>query len=457
MAMPMQQVLQPRSLGGATSGFRTPGRLSMATVLKVSLGVLIVGHLGRVPLIASTAKEAPVLLNDLMVVGVVTAGLLMAIRARAMVLDIPAALGLGFAGVGLFALLSATVRFELTAFELMFSAAYLVRWVVYFGIYLVCLNFILPDDRESVWHALENAVLVFAGFGIFQALLLPGFAQMVYPDAAVGTDWDYQGHRLVSTFLDPNFAGALIAMVLLVAIARLAYGAPEPLWRPLLLLLALAMTVSRSSVLGFLAGLAVIAAARGPSRRVLRLLLVSGLLMLPALPFLISYAATLNKFTVDASALARLSAWVRGIEVFADNPIFGVGFNAYGFVQRAYGYDISGASAFGLDGGLLFIAVTTGLVGVALYAGMIAAVGMRCRRTWRDPECTPEQRGLALGVTAATFALVLHSIFVNSIIYPFLMEPLWVMWVISRTGPGAEPVVSGASAPRLVALGGRAA
>lgn len=429
----------------------------MATVLKVALGVLIVGHLGRLPLIASTAKEAPILLNDLMVAGVVTAGLLLAIRARTLVLDRPAALGLGFAGIALLSLLSATVRFELTAFELMFSAAYLVRWLVYFGIYLVCLNFLTAGDREPTWRALENAVLVFAGFGIFQGLFLPGFAQIVYPAAQVGHDWDYQGHRLVSTFLDPNFAGALIVMALLVAIARLAYGAREPLWRPLLLLLALAMTVSRSSVLAFLAGLAMIAIVRGPSRRVLRLLLVSTLLMLPALPFLIRYASTLNKFTVDASALARLSAWLRGIEIFADNPVFGVGFNSYGFVQRAYGHDISGASAFGLDGGLLFIAVTTGLVGVALYAGMIAAVVSRCRRTWRNPECSAGQRGLALGVSAATLALVLHSVFVNSIIYPFLMEPLWVLWVISRTGPGAESISSGAPASGLVTFAGRSA
>ena len=72
------------------------------------------------------------------------------------------------------------------------------------------------------------------------------------------TQWDPQGRRLVSTFLDPNLAGGLIVVALLLACARIAAGDSVPLWRPGVLVTALVMTVARSSFLGFVVGLAVL-------------------------------------------------------------------------------------------------------------------------------------------------------------------------------------------------------
>jgi O-antigen ligase len=275
-------------------------------------------------------------------------------------------------------------------------------------------------------------VLVFAAFGVLQSIALPGFAQLVYPDAQVAYDWDAQGRRLVSTMLDPNFAGALIMMILLVNLARIAFGTRVAAWKPGLLLLALALTVSRSSALAFLLGLAVILAVKGPSKRVLRIMSVAGVVVLPAIPFLVVYAASLGKLTVDASALARVFSWLRALQIFADNPLIGVGFNTYGFVQRYYGFEVGGASSFGLDGGILFIAVTTGVIGLTLYLSMVVLVLVRCQFVWRDRGNSAEDRGLALGCAAATLALLLHSLFVNSIVYPFLVEALWILWALSR-------------------------
>jgi hypothetical protein len=59
---------------------------------------------------------------------------------------------------------------------------------------------------------------------------------------------------------------------------------------------------------------------------------------------------------------------------------------------------------------------------------MLGSVVRRCRRIWRDAAMTADDRGLAIGVAAATVALVVHSVFLNSLLYPFLMEPFWVVW-----------------------------
>ena len=406
-------------------------RFRAVHVLHIALALLIVANLGRLPVASSGAKDAPVLFNDLLVFALLCAGGLVSLRRRRFVIDDVAMAALSFSAIGFLSALLAVPKFDLNGFQLVFSLAYLARWMTYFGIYLIAINILRPDDTIPVWRTLERMILVFSAFGIVQSLFLPGFAQIVYPESEAYVDWDIQGHRLVSTFLDPNFAGALIVIALLVLLARLAFGVEVPLWKFLILFAALALTVSRSSIIAFAVGALVIASVRGLTRRVSRMAATMVLLVLPFVPVLVDYAASFNKFSVDASAMARVVSWLRAWEIFADNFVLGVGFNTYGFVREAYGYTENGMASFTLDGGLLFIAVMTGILGVLLYMAMVARVVSRCRSVWRNVDASAEERGLCLGTVAVTTALVVHSIFLNSLLLPYLMEPLWVLWSLS--------------------------
>jgi O-antigen ligase len=286
----------------------------------------------------------------------------------------------------------------------------------------------------------------------------------VYPDSTAYVDWDLQGHRLVSTFLDPNFAGALIAVLLVMMVARLAFGIPVPAWKLVLLGGALCMTISRGAFMAFFAGALFIVCVRRPSRRLVRTAAITGAVMLPALPGVIAYAISYNKFEVDASALTRVVSWLAALETLRDHWLIGVGFNTYGFAQRAYGREIIGTSGFGLDGGLLFVAVMTGVVGVVLYVGMLGAIWRRARRTWRNAALPAESRALALGAVAAAVVLLVQSAFLNSLLYPFLMETAWVVWglaSVAARGPAeateSDVETEDRQAPRgpvLLALGG---
>jgi O-antigen ligase len=142
------------------------------------------------------------------------------------------------------------------------------------------------------------------------------------------------------------------------------------------------------------------------------------------------FTGQLQKLTVDLSALQRVVSWARAMQVFADHPILGIGFNAWGFVQERYGYVRQYAFSYSLDGGLIFIALMTGVVGLALYLTMLAAVMRRARRIWRNPGMSAEHRGLAIGVVAGTVALMVNSLFGNSLFQPFLMETMWVLWAL---------------------------
>ena len=444
---------------GRAGGGASRARIPVIRLLQISLLLLAVGQLGRFPVATAGSKEAPLLLNDLFVLGLVFLGMAVALRKRELRLDRVSLLALLFAGIGGLSALLAVPRIGLTPFEALFSLAYLGRWVTYFALYLVVLNTVRRDQVEGVWKALEAGVLVFAAFGILQSIFLPNFAQIVYPDAELYTQWDPQGRRLVSTMLDPNFAGALILLVLAVQGGRMAFGVPVALWKPVLLLLAVTLTVSRSTLLAGLAAGAVIAAVRGTSRRVVRFGIGGVLVGLLALPYVGWLAVTYNKLDLtDPSLLSRFVAWSQALEVFADFPVIGVGFNTYGFAQdHLYGFSELQQAAFGLDGGLLFIAVMTGSLGVLVYATMILVQLLRCRRGWMKGS-DARTRGLMLGTAAATVGLLVHSLFTNSMLYPFLMEVLWVLWGLTAVSwasgldegafpsPGREAVTK--SSPR---------
>jgi O-antigen ligase len=275
---------------------------------------------------------------------------------------------------------------------------------------------------------------------------------MVYPDSRDWVDWDVQGHRLVSTLLDPNFAGAFVMMPLLVQVALISTGEHVARWKPLLLVAALLATASRGSILATIIGLGVIVLVRGRSKKLMSLFGVLAIGLAIALPKLIQYASSFNKLRIDdPSAMARLVSWARALTVFADHPIIGIGFNTWSAVQTQYGWEQVAGSVFGLDGGLLFIAVLTGILGLTLYVAMFIFACRRSYRIWRNAQHSAFERGMAIGIAASTIALVIHSLFVNSLLLPFLMEPLWVLWAIGFAIRTPEIAIAPAAERRKLA------
>ena len=406
-------------------------RFRPLTVMRVAIMLMLVGQLGRIPVLPTGTAEAPLLVNDLCVMTMIAAGVISGLAAQSFRIDRVAGIALIFASLGGISAVLSVPRYGLTAYELLVSTAYLARWVVYLGIYLVVINVVRAGDVMKLWHTLEAMMLVFAAFGIIQAIFIPHFAQVVYPESRVWIDWDEQGNRLVSTVLEPNIAGGMIVLTLLVQLALLAGGERVALWKPFLIFSAQVATLSRSSFVALFVGGMIILSVRGVSRRMLRFGAMVGVVVAAASPKLIEYAQSYSKLQVDASAMTRVTNWLRALRVFADNPIIGVGFNTFGYVGESYGWPRKGLAGNSTDGGLLFIAVMTGIVGLTLYLCMLGVVVRRCRRVWKDPQTEQRFRALAVGIGAATIAICVQSFFVNSLLTVFVMEPLWILWGIA--------------------------
>lgn len=428
----------PTIVGFGKAPFSIPVRPGDA--LRWALVVLIIANLGRIPLFSLGDNDATVVLNDLFVAGLGAFCLVNATIRRSLWIDAVGWFALAFAAIGFGSAIAAVPRFGLSAFQLLVSLSYLFRWLAYFGVYLFIVNNVRPDQVPGVWRSLSTVMLAFVAFGVVQSFFLPDFAQIVYPSSR-GIDWDPQGHRLVSTVLEPNIAAAMILLVLLIQLAQVAVGARVNWWQPSLLLVGLALTLSRSAILGLVIGLAVIVMARGISVRLMKLFSLILFLSIGLIPQLISVARTYGRFDFGhgTSAGTRVVAWLLALQVFAEHPVFGVGFNTFGYVRKTLGLELSGHSGYGSDGGLLFAAVMTGIVGLALYLAMLWTIIRRCRRIWRDQRFSPEIRGLAIGVVAGIAAICVESFFANSLFTTFVMEILWVTWALTFVVERQQP------------------
>lgn len=399
--------------------------LVAATAL--ALLAVLAGNLVRLPVLTAGSKAAALLPVDLLVGCIIALGVLNALRARHWRLDRAMQWGLAFVLVAAIGVCTAPWRVGLSLREVLFGGAYLVRWACYFGVGLVLGSFLRRHESLQVVRLLGAMVLVFAVFGIVQSLFVPGFAQQVYPEAAVYLDWDPQGSRLVSTFLDPNYAGILIVMGLCWWAGRLIAGAKAPLWEGAVLGAALLLTLSRGAMLAFACAIVALLLARGLSRQALRASLAAIGLLAAASPLLIQYAAPYGKLIVDASALQRLVNWQRAWTMLADYPWLGIGFNNTGFLQSRYGWVVVGSASFGLDGGLLFIAALTGILGLGCFVMMLVSLVRSARTLWRS-ERGADERALGYAAAASVVAVTVHATFANTLLLTLVLVPGWILW-----------------------------
>jgi O-antigen ligase len=405
------------------------GKIGPAEFLTIGfLASVALGQIAKVPLISNDIKTAPVLLSDLiaaLLCSWLLASVLIAGRIR---VDSSARYLAAFVACNVLAIAVSTLKFGLDPAAVGFSTLYLLRWSMYAGLYVFALTALRASAAPRLVSLALGVCIVFAVFGILQSIFLPNFAFIIYPDAIPYVDWDVQGNRLVSSFLDPNFAGAFIMFGLLFAHARGATLNRQPYLLLAVFWVALILTLSRSSIVAALAGLSIITLRTGSFRKLFVPALMLTLIGWVAADKILSFAAQYQKLTVaDPSALKRLAAWLLAWRIFADNPIIGVGYNTFGVVRGTYSAVTAGNAAFGTEGGLLYVAAVSGIVGVVLLGTVFWRLTRLGLRTYREKELPDNIRVLGLTLHAWIPSLILHSAASNSIFYPFVIGPLFLL------------------------------
>lgn len=317
-----------------------------------------------------------------------------------------------FGIVSLLSLLVNGYRFSLS--QLGVSSLYLVRWLLYAGLYVLVLR---KQTNTTSWlTGLFSVGVGYALVGLVQFFLYPDLRNLMY------LGWDPHYYRVFSTILDPNFAG--IIFVFTVFIGFYFYLLQKSKWILVVSLIpftALILTFSRSSYLAFFAGSVALALLENKRKQ-----FIIGFVLFVILFFVIPNPGR-DYLHMDrmVSSVARIENWQESLILIQKSPIFGYGFNTLRYVQNLSPTDalVSHAGA-GVDNSFLFTLATTGVVGFGVYIWLLVAMTRHASQIRR---LGSDARVLGHVVLASFVSLFIHSQFVNSLFFPQVMIWIWIL------------------------------
>jgi hypothetical protein len=343
----------------------------------------------------------------------------------------------------------------------------LTKWVIHFAFLAAAVFWLSRRGRTYFWRSLawfSAGIVVNAFYGVLQLLdarrganldalvLSPitGGASQINVYGAINGANVYRPNAMTG---DPNHLGIMLIVPLLILTPlylRLEPGHRMRKWLMLtigFLLVVEAATLSRSGILGLVAGGLVLAV---PYRRYLR----SRALLVPvgaALALLLAIVLSRRSFfttilksrvqTSGGSQNAHFQVYSFIPHVLHSDPLFGLGLNTF----SVYYEFVTGKTNWGPHSFYVALLVETGLVGTALFAAFIWWVFRRLRvaralgRTLaaaHDP-LAARVRPLAWGCTAALVGTLAANVFYLTMqfyyFYAFIALALAVPVVFARS------------------------
>ncbi len=425
-----------------------------AMLPRLALGLLmvslIIGQLVRIPL---PGQGGGFLVSDIATVVVLITASAIVIRNRGKVgknkkfLNIFVACAVLFIIWSLFTLLLRVQ--DIGVGGSLIAASYWVRLSTH--LMLIPALLVMCED-EGIRRFLNKALLLTIAaltlIGLLQIAALPNVQDLPHLISSAG--WDPHESRLVSTWLDPNFFGAFLAISIpFISIQNMA-GRKKTILLTLTIA-ALLFTKSRSALAAMaIAGVVfiplVIIVSGHYVRHKKRLITYVALLapwliaaLIFALVLLGSRASGFWQYdpTVNLRLVSLAAAWK---ELAQSNIGVGVGYNAYQFAAQKAGLvsNYSIHSRAGADNSFLTLLITTGLPGLILFLiPWVAIMHKLFQKTIILLRRTGSLQSALqlLAAAASVLILFIHAQVVNSFLYSHLLItlPIIVALAISRT------------------------
>lgn len=277
-------------------------------------------------------------------------------------------------------------------------------------LYFITLNSV--RDRKGVWRVFTVMCCAMVLMGYYTSSQVSWFSSLLSRAKISGT-FQFLGPNEVAAFYNQYTA------ILLSVYFFMKKGAKKTLLLLLILLNTYCMMFmySRAAYLAAAAGLFLLFAFK--KKRLLVPLLLAALFWQVALPEKARerFETTTNEYgQLEASAERRLQIWEKGIELFQENPLVGIGFGTF----SQLGYDLGDTHNIYVK-----ILVEQGVVGMLIFVILILgfiAEGFRLYRNGDDDL----SKGLGLGLVVCVFVLLVNNIFGNRWTYLELSGYLWI-------------------------------
>ncbi|MCX5658087.1 MAG: O-antigen ligase family protein [Candidatus Omnitrophica bacterium] len=161
--------------------------------------------------------------------------------------------------------------------------------------------------------------------------------------------------------------------------------------------MGLALTYSRSSLLAFIIVFSFIAL----KKKNLKIFLISLLIFISTIIVLPRMPGEGTKLERTSSIKAKIINYKNGIKLFATSPIIGVGYNNLPTLRP----DKNSHANSGFDSSLLTIAVTTGIIGLFFFIKIFTINLSSSSLYWQS----------------LLLVCFIHSLFANSLLYPWIL------------------------------------
>lgn len=308
--------------------------------------------------------------------------------------------------------------------QLLNSSMYLVRFILYAGIYFVIVDLGKPINSKLIKYVFLSGVLILT-LGFAQLFLYPDLKNLYY------LGFDDHMYRLFGTFLDPNFIGIFFVLsfifVFILKDQILSDKYKYLIWIFLILdFIALVLTFSRSSLLMFVVSVIIYSALVRKWKiavGIIGLLIIIFTLLSP-----LFHIENINLFRT-ASTTARLESSAVALKIFTEKPM-GVGFNTYRYARERYGDPdtskfVPSHAGAGVDNSYVLTLVTAGFMGLAAYLYLLFSI---FRLGWRDAG----KNKLALVLAVSMGGLFINASFINSLFYGFVMLWIWILAALTE-------------------------
>lgn len=333
---------------------------------------------------------------------------------------------LGFAAICVLSLIFNANKYNVS--ELIVSFLYLIRWTMYAFLYFIVSEFDTKFKEKISYVMIFVGSLIVVG-GYVQYFLYPNLRNLYY----IG--WDEHLYRMFSSFLDPNFVGAFFVLYLFFVVKIILNRSRQKNWKILSTLLLIAsctfvavlLTYSRSTYVMFLIALCSAFFLKKRIKLFIGIFVV--FIFLLFILSKISFQVEGTNLLRTTSIFSRIGEERNALTIIKDNPIIGVGFNAYRYAQYSYKFiDVDpikqNHAGAGTDNSFLFVLATTGIIGLVAYIHMWYVI-IRYVILGKMSEGLSSMRVVIL---SSLLGLFIHSLFINSLFYPFIMEWLWIQF-----------------------------
>lgn len=324
-----------------------------------------------------------------------------------------------FIGIALISLVVNIQHLSFMNFLVAFS--YLLRWAMYMSLFFIVREFDKKFKNKIPYLLLFSGLSVTV-MGYIQYFLYPDLKNLFY------LGWDEHLYRMFSGFLDPNFAGAFFVLFFIFVLGLIYQYLKNNL-------------ISKAAVLGLLNVFVLIAVYLTYSRSAFIMLIVSlsvflflikkwKLIIFTLVGLLLIVFIVPKSFQTEGTNLFRTFSSQQRIEssqialkIFQNNPVFGVGFNAYRYAQNKFGLSNqiwqTTHSGAGTDNSFLFVLATTGVMGLVSYLYLIFSIFALANINFKN-------NVFSLILFSSLAGLIINSLFINSLFYVFILEWIWI-------------------------------